>query len=66
MVTQSLQFVINSLFEGDGHPNYPNRESERLKTEVVFDTSDRAGLLLLSCYMSDDGVVHIDIGDSEE
>jgi hypothetical protein len=35
-------------------------------SEVVFDTSERGGLLLLSMYLGDDGKVHIDIGDADE
>jgi hypothetical protein len=34
--------------------------------EVVFDTSDRSNLLLLSMYLGDDGKVHIDIGEADE
>jgi hypothetical protein len=34
--------------------------------EVVFDTSDRRDLLLLSVYLGDDGKVHIDIGDADD
>lgn len=62
---QTLQYIIDCLFFGDG-ANYPCREVERQKTKVVFDTSDRAGLYLLSLYIDDDGVVHLDIGDSDE
>lgn len=35
-------------------------------SEVVFDTRDRRGLLLLSMYLGDDGKVHIDIGDKDD
>ena len=38
---------------------------EIMNTEAVFDTADRSGLTLLSCYVQG-GKVHIDIGTGEE
>lgn len=41
--------------------------TEAINKEVVFDTVDRSGLLLLSVYYNeDDGKIHIDIGESDD
>jgi hypothetical protein len=34
--------------------------------EIVFDTSDRQDLILLSIYLGDDGKIHFDVGDKDE
>lgn len=62
---QTIQFVLDVLFKGDG-ADYPLTEAKRKQTPIIFDTSDRGGLHLLSCYIDDSGIVHVDIGEDGE
>ena len=61
----TLGELLNGLGEVDGFDSL--KAVEHLHNhEVVFDTSDRANLYLLSVYLSDDGKIHKDIGDADE
>lgn len=58
----TLADLISTLCRPDCAPD----DDSPLDMEVVFDTSDRGGLELLSVYCGDDGKIHIDIGEDGE
>ena len=57
----NLLDILTALSE----PDHVEGE-DALDMEVVFDTSDRHDLGLLSVYASEDGKIHIDIGEDDE
>lgn len=58
--------TLGSLLHALLAPDHLPKDMMASRQEVVFDTSGRGGLHLLSVYYGDDGKIHIDIGEDGE
>ncbi len=57
--------TLMELLECLADPCHAPDGADVMQMKVVFDTANRGGLELFSCYVHE-GVIHVDVGDDDD